>query len=502
MPQFSDNQKLYAMYLLGSWESSCTWDSTSFDAVWSAGDAKSIGLMHWTYSSAVRLCATMQERAAAQWAMLPQSWRDIAVSGGDFETADFGYSAIDQWCASVRDNYDLARQHQTWYWVDSDEPESFAEHVRGLESDLGPMPDASATTIKNMIFYMRLRHNMGGYVAEVFNGAGGWAASLESVRDMALYEYSLFRDYDIYGQGWANATNDIYDQLSGWDGESAPPDFGQILGYDRSPSAGSGGGPAQAQGEGTAATHPETPDLTGSRERYIIQRGDNLILYTTEGRMQFYKTPGGVWIPRKKAASVSASGNIPVAAPGKDPADPTPPTPPETPPGVGLPGADKMLEWCRANQGAWWYKQGTDCTLETGGPCDCSGFVSRMLWGFAPEIWERIGGGSFQFSTSQLWGACADIVVRPTGDPPDLREGDLFFENNQAYANEVVSWYDGGFGHVLMFLGGEWWDVTSDWDGRPSSGGPYVMNDWNTLVTNPNWWTVDYPFWCVSRLPY
>lgn len=78
---FSDDQKLYAMYLLGLWESSCAWDSTSYDAHVNFGDAKSIGILHWTYGSAMRLCATMESHAPNQWAALPQSWRDVASAG-------------------------------------------------------------------------------------------------------------------------------------------------------------------------------------------------------------------------------------------------------------------------------------------------------------------------------------------------------------------------------------------------------------------------------------
>lgn len=166
---FTDNQKLYAMYLLGLWESSCAWDSTSYDAYINYGDAKSIGILHWTYGSAVRLCATMEAHAPNQWAALPQSWRDVASAGGDFEAVDFGPASIDRWCASVRDNYDEAVAHQTWYWMDTTEPESFEDHRSTLEGDLGPMPTQNATVIKNLIFYMRLRHNMGYYVADVFN---------------------------------------------------------------------------------------------------------------------------------------------------------------------------------------------------------------------------------------------------------------------------------------------------------------------------------------------
>lgn len=490
---FTDNQKLYAMYLLGLWESSCAWDSTSYDAYINYGDAKSIGILHWTYGSAVRLCATMEAHAPNQWAALPQSWRDVASAGGDFETVDFGSASIDRWCASVRDNYDEAVAHQTWYWMDTTEPESFEDHRSTLEGDLGPMPTQNATVIKNLIFYMRLRHNMGYYVADVFNGAGGWEAPLEAVRDQALYEYSLFRDYDIYGQGWANATNDIYRQLAEWDGESAPPEFGAVLGYDRSPSSGSGGGVAGDSGGTEGGGKPSTPDLTSSNNLYIQRYGDDMVLFMRDGsRELFHKTTGSVWVPTSRASNVEAGGNTPVA--------PTEPAP-QPPVGEGIPGAAEMLEWCEAHQGAWYYQQGTYNTLDTGGPCDCSGFVSRMLWAFAPSVWNAIGGGDFQFSTQQLWNACTDIAVRPTA-MPDLRDGDVFFENNQPNADGVVSWSNGGRGHVLMYLGGKWWDVTTDWDGRPSSGGPYVMNDADTLVTNPNWWTVGNPFWCVSRFPY
>lgn len=486
---FTDNQKLYAMYLLGTWESSCAWDSTSYDAYVNYGDAKSIGILHWTYSSAVRLCATMEAHAPAQWAALPPSWRDVASAGGDFETVEFDSNAVNIWCASVRDHYDEAVAHQTWYWMDTTEPESFAAHVSTLEGDLGAMPAQDAQTIRNLLFYMRLKHNMGFYVADVFNGAGGWGASLEDIRDQALYEYSLFRDYDIYGQGWANATNDIYRQLASWDGESAPPDFGAVLGYDRSPSAGSGGGISDP---GSPESKPSTPDLTGSKYLYIQQYGDDMVLFSVDGRALFRKTQGNLWVPSSRSVSVIAGGATPV--------EPTGPAP-QPPAGEGLPGAADMLAWCEAHQGAWYYQQGTDNTLDTGGPCDCSGFVSRMLWAFAPEVWARMGGGGYQFSTSQLWNACTDIAVRPES-MPDLREGDVFFENNQPDASGVVSWGDGGRGHVLMYLGGKWWDVTTDWDGRPESGGPYVMNDESTLVTNPNWWTVRNPFWCLSRFPY
>lgn len=482
---FTRCQKLYALYLLGRWETGLTWDSTSYDNYVNYGDAKSIGIMHWTYGSASALVRTMEERAPDLWNALDASWREAGVTG-DFEaTANFTASAIDKWVRGVADYYDEATAHQTWYWCDSGEQESFDWHVSEMERLYGPMPDRSGQCVKLLMFYMRLQHNMGYHVGEVFAASGGWGATLEDVANNAVYTYWTFDDWPTYGEGWMNATVEIRDRLEEWDGESCPPDFGQNLGYDSSPSGGTG-------------NNGGTDGPASGRYKHIILRGDNLVLYATDGAVYFEKTNGSLWIPRKGSRTLSSGG----AAPHKPSQSGHPGGTPGGTEGDGMPGAEDMLTWTVEHEGLYTYHQGyTDCTDIEAPLCDCSGYISRLFWKFAPDVWYKMGGGDYQFSTSQLWEACYIIEEWPE-EEPDLLPGDLFFENNQDGATGVVSWGDGGKGHVLIYLGGVWCDVTSDWDGR-ATGGPYPYNTWDTLVTNATWKLPGIsPYWCVSRPPW
>lgn len=222
---------------------------------------------------------------------------------------------------------------------------------------------------------------------------------------------------------------------------------GQLKGWQKVGSFWNGGQTAGGdQGDGSV-----------SGLSYIESTGnDNLLVHFANGNPLLCSRANTIWLPK-------SSTNAP-----SDPLD--------TPTGTWS-RANEALRWCQSNTGIWEYNQAfytngirRGPALAAGTGCDCSGFVGKMLYNFAPNVYRwAVSQGYFQVEnmpdTYALWNAFKTVWDSSTSNqayPTDVRPGDLAFTSTNWYAGESFPYTYGGthIRHVLMFMpDSTWWDM-------------------------------------------
>lgn len=414
------NTIMYAMYVIGEVESN--WDWTG---VYRA-DPITIGMMQ-NYGQRAEICI---ERCAAED---PDGYTAFKAAAPKLAAAveqDYGWN---WWTGYYVDDAEAAAW-QTWaqrdknhvgqqkLWVD--DATGYIETLTGW----GLSEDRPQTLIYAMTMYHQSPREAGNVI-----GACGGSATLDTMHATCMNNRILGR--------YKNRYNTVYGRLSDWDGESAPPDFGQVQ------DVGAGGG-----GQNTSSGGQPGAAITR------VQLGNGVMTLWGTGiyasGLTCYKSAPNTWLP-----SISKTG------------EPNPGTNTGGGSSTGNTALNEMRQWLLDHVGAFAYSQGAGrMSPEESGYTDCSAlmwYVYHLVTG------ENIGSWT---GDQQNYG---EIVAEGSGDLPqdDMQVMDLVFFNWRGY--------NPSFDHVEAYIGGN----QLIGHGGPGKG-PTVKQDANAYARGAHDWRV------------
>lgn len=195
----------YAMYVIGEVESNWEWTAVYYK------DPITIGMMQWFGVRAAALLERVRDETPEAYAQLAQSLRDDLAAhpstdswwNTSYLTQAEGNSIVQVF--SSRENH-IIQENQAIA--------DFEGYITRLESW-----GMSQSNPKALIFAMTMYHQAPKQCGIVMGTAGG-SADLDRLYTLALNDKVL----GIY----RNRYTTVYNRLKAWDGESAPPDFGQV----------------------------------------------------------------------------------------------------------------------------------------------------------------------------------------------------------------------------------------------------------------------------------
>lgn len=416
-----DNTIMYAMYVIGEVESN--WDWTG---VYRA-DPITIGMMQ-NYGQRAEICI---ERCAAED---PDGYATFKAAAPKLAAAveqDYGWN----WWTSYYVDDAEAAAWQTWaqrdknhvgqqrLWVD--DATGYIETLTGW----GLSEDRPQTLIYAMSMYHQSPREAGNVI-----GACGGSATLDTMHATCLNNGILGR--------YTNRYNTVYSRLSDWDGESAPPDFGQV----QDVGTGSGGQNTSSGGQ---------PGATITR----IQVDNGVITLWGTGiyanGLACYQSAPNTWLP-----SVSKTG------------EPNPGTSTGGGSSSGNAALDEMKQWLLDHVGAFAYSQGAGrMSPEESGYTDCS----ALMW----YVYHHVTGKNIGSWTGdqQNYG---EIIAEGSGDLPQdrMRVMDLVFFNWHGF--------NPSFDHVEAYIGD---NQLIGHGGNPHMG-PTVKQDANAYARGAHDWRV------------
>lgn len=267
-----DNICMYAMYVIGDVESNHDWASVYYV------DPITIGMMQ-NYGQHARellaLCSASDPGYAAFAQAAPQLAADVADSEKDnwdwwsrrYLTQTEG-NAFKEMAAS-NDNHII---QQTKWIADA------KGYIELLEKW-----GCSQNNPQALVYAMCMYHQRPASCSNVIATAGG-TATLDRMHEVCLNE-RVFSKY-------SNRYNRAYELLSSWDGESAPPDFGQVTGE-------------------TVGGNESGIGVSPSNLSYIIQRGDLLFLVgdnNYKNGVAFAPAGVGKWVCSSNADGTPITG--------------------------------------------------------------------------------------------------------------------------------------------------------------------------------------------------
>lgn len=266
------NTSLYAMYVIGAVESEHNWASVY------RVDPITIGMMQEYGQNASNLLRMLKEGDSEGYAVFaaaaPQLASDVEAHGDswDWWTGRYLTDAEAQaWADYAQKPKNHEIQQKKWF----DQFQN--EYVPKLES-FGFSQERPQTLIYAACMY----HQGPKYAGQVFRACGG-NATLDSMHSAVL-------NNSVLGQ-YKNRYNRSYDMLKDWDGESAPPDFGQVTDF-------TSGGDSPAQSE-----------QLNSLISYVQLVNNELVVYGKEGLTNgliCQKMGPNIWAP---SANVNGQAN-------------------------------------------------------------------------------------------------------------------------------------------------------------------------------------------------
>lgn len=416
-----ENTIMYAMYVIGEVESN--WDWTG---VYRA-DPITIGMMQ-NYGQRAEICI---ERCAAED---PEGYETFKAAAPKLAAAvehDYGWN---WWTGYYVDGAEAAAW-QTWaqrdknhvgqqkLWVD--DATGYIETLTGW----GLSEDWPQTLIYAMAMYHQSPREAGNVI-----GACGGSATLDTIHAACLNNGILGR--------YKNRYNTVYGRLADWDGESAPPDFGQVSGI------GTGSG-----GQNTGSTGQPSAAITR------VQLDNGVMTLWGSGiyasGLTCYKSAPNTWLP-----SISKTG------------EPNPGTNTGGGSSTGNTALNEMKQWLLDHVGAFAYSQGAGrMSPEESGYTDCSAlmwYVYHLVTG------ENIGSWT---GDQQNYG---EIIAEGSGNLPqnEMRVMDLVFFNWRGY--------NPPFDHVEAYIGD---NQLIGHGGNPHMG-PTVKQDANAYARGAHDWRV------------
>lgn len=312
------NQSLYAMYVIGTVESNCNWNAVNFN------DPITLGMMQWygpRAANLVRVCSTLDHQGYAEFkAAAPTLAGQCETDSIDFTTRYLTQAEGNAWIAWAKRKENHQGQEQVW----NSDYETYSKTC-----DRYGFP---AANIRERIYWMTMYHQSPQRAIRVLD-------SCSATANLELFHTTVLND-GVLGQ-YVNRYNTAYNLLKNWDGQSAPPDFGQS-------------GTTSTAGGNNPTIQP-TPESTG----WIRQDGDGLFLYDG-GKVRFFrKSTAQNWIESTKEGKPISGGQT-----GE----------PSSPGG----GSSKPVDWVKARLGKFAYsRRGGRLDPDQTGFTDCSGLWWR-----------------------------------------------------------------------------------------------------------------------------
>lgn len=278
----TQNRAMYSMYVIGGIESNWTWTACY------RADPITIGMMQNYAYNARDLLQMLREGASDGWGAFAAGAPRLA------DALDAGHS--DSWWTGV---YVTDAEQSAWYEYATTDSNHKVQQRKWLENDVPAMESRLSSwgaTVEGMgapafVMLMSVYHQSPQSALDIIRTVGG-SASLDSVYYAAL-------NHPVVGQ-YTNRQNEAWGYLRGWDGESAPPDFGQVdLG---------GGGNAQTGGDDPKQDYG-----------YIMKFGDVLWLFGSgalSDGIPFYPAAGQRWISSVSQTNVDPSPSPPTGEGG------------------------------------------------------------------------------------------------------------------------------------------------------------------------------------------
>lgn len=350
-----ENTCLYAMYVIGKFESGHNWTAANLN------DPITIGMMQWYGTRAAALLNRIQAEQPGAYALLSQRVRDkVASTPADSQAWTDFYLTRDDANTIVQ----VFTPIETHEIQQNQAVSDFTAYAANLTANYG----YSEAHPQELVYGMLIYHQSPRGFRDVSRSAGG-NASLETLRATVLNDTILKQYKTRYNGG--------YDMLKAWDGESPPPNFGQVTGEDDT----EGGDP------GTPNGNTEAPGASGNGVsklaaaiRYILAVGDTLVVYGDSpysNGVIFHQASMGRFVHGSNPNGTSIPGNT---------TDPEPPSPP--PPGT--PVAQAVVDLYKSWSNLFVYSQGGNRLTPfnvTPPATDCSGSINtafQMVAGINP----------------------------------------------------------------------------------------------------------------------
>lgn len=312
---------LYAMYVIGTVESSCDWGACNYV------DAITVGMMQW-YGSRAR---SLLERGRTAD---PDGWNTFASAA---PTLAQQVQANDiNWTA----RYLSTAEGNAWKtWAQRDENHAFQEAQweadwDGYQSTMNNY-GFPADNVKERIMWACAYHQSPVQAQRVL-------ASCSATATLELIYTTILAD-GVLGQ-YRNRYTTAYNLLKTWDGTSAPPDFGQTS----EPSDTPGGDRPGIDGK---------PDSTA----WIQLQGDNLVHYSGGTASVFVKSSAQTWMYKTSKTKPGGGQTGGGSSSGSSSED-----------------AARVVEWLRSRIGKYAYSQGAGrLNPDSSGYGDCSSVCWR-----------------------------------------------------------------------------------------------------------------------------
>ena len=413
-----ENVIMNAMYVIGEVESNCSWNAVN------RNDPITLGMMQNYGQRAANCIIKCREHDAEGWALFQAAAPNLAAA------VDGGYSW--DWWAGYWVNDAEANAWQAWAERDGNhegQQELWTEDAGGY-IDLLTGWGCSIDYPQTLVFAMSMYHQSPLQCRRVLQSCGG-SATLDLIHSTCLAD-------SVLGQ-YSNRYNTVYERLAAWDGESAPPDFGQVGEI--------GGGGGQAEG------------ITGGASAISRVQLDNgvITLYGTgiyQNGVVCYKSAPNVWSPTITQDAENPSGGNTGGGSSS-----------------GSEAGDQIKQWLLDHQNAFAYSQGAGrLSPETSGYTDCSAlmwYVFQQITGQEIGTWA---GAQQDFGT---------IIAEGSGNLPQnqMQVGDLVFFN--------WSYYNPSFDHVECYIGNN----QLIGHGGPGSG-PYIKENADAYASSAHDWRV------------
>jgi cell wall-associated NlpC family hydrolase len=357
-------QSLYAMYVIGQVESNHNWTAIN------PSDPITLGMMQWYGNRAKSLILRGKGSDAAGYAQYFASTDAAKAAEADQDMSYYYVTQADAnaWHAWAATDPNHAVQQAQW-------EDDFTAYQQVCDSHGFP-----SGNMRERTFFMTMYHQSPVSAFRVLGSTSG-TANLDLLHSTALND-------GVLGQ-YRNRYDTAYTMLKSWDGQSAPPDFGQV-------------GDAPTPGGDTGSGGIITP--TPAQQRYISLVGDVLVLHDNGKTYQFYQTAQQVWTNSGTAGTPISGGQTDT---GND---------------SGSDAGAKVVAWVAARVGKYAYSQGPGrLDPEASGYTDCSG-----LWWRAYQDVTGINAGRW---TGEQAGLGTRIAISGTDSPQSAvaksKPGDL-----------------------------------------------------------------------------
>lgn len=387
------------MYVIGKVESNHNWAAVN------RNDPITLGMLQWYGQRAANLISRCAEAD-------PDGYSDFKASAPSLASAVEAGHGWDWWTAYYVNDAEAAAW-ATWAGRDGNHEAQQAQwydDYAGYLSTLGGW-GLSEERPQTLIYAMSMYHQSPAMAGNVLSSCGAYA-TLATMHATCLNDPTL----GIYRTRY----NTVFSLLADWDGESAPPDFGQV----DEPSTG---------GDSPSIERPSAPIS------YVMKRDGLVYVMGIEGYPQgvvCYRSGPGIWTPGLDSAG--GESNPGTTTGGGD--------------ATGTEATGQIVEWMLAHVGQFAYSQGAG-RLDpiASGYTDCSAlcwYVYHIIAGVDVGTWTGAMAGKGQMIES------GDGRSYPT----KWREADLV----------LIAWdnANASFDHVEMYIGND----TLCGHGGPGSG--------------------------------